>query len=180
MEWALRRRNIRMALEPTQTDHSPPTGRASEPATGTVLGAIASAVLAISVFLTWYTVEWRIAGTAHSETANGWDATNAARVVFVLALIGLVVLAIELFSPASELPVTASVVSGVCGMLAAVLTIYRIASPPEANAPGLLDFTVLRNVISVSVDTSWGIWVSLAAAVVMVAGALLALRGSRT
>jgi hypothetical protein len=139
MEWALRRRNIRMALEPTQTDHSPPTGRASEPATGTVLGAIASAVLAISVFLTWYTVEWRIAGTTHSETANGWDATNAARVVFVLALIGLL-----------------------------------------ANAPGLLDFTVLRNVISVSVDTSWGIWVSLAAAVVMVAGALLALRGSRT
>ena len=169
-----------MALEPTQTDHSPPTGRASEPATGTVLGAIASAVLAISVFLTWYTVEWRIAGTTHSETANGWDATNAARVVFVLALIGLLALAIQLFSPASELPVTASVGSGVCGILAVLFVVYRIASAPDAKVSGLLGFTALQNFISVTVNTSWGIWVSLAAAVAMVAGAVLALRSSRT
>ena len=87
-----------MALEPTQTDHPPPAGRSSEPAAGVLLGAIASAVLAISVFLTWYTVDWRIAGTGHSESVNGWDATNVARVVFVFALIGLGALAIELFS----------------------------------------------------------------------------------
>src|SRR6478672_9314012 len=107
-----------MALEPTQTDHSPPAGRRSEPSAGVLLGAIASAVLAISVFLAWYTVHWQIAGAGHSEAVNGWDATNVARVVCVFALIGLGALAIELFSASSELPVPASIVSGVCGILA--------------------------------------------------------------
>ncbi|MFI5050246.1 MAG: hypothetical protein ACHQEA_10335 [Gaiellales bacterium] len=169
-----------MALEPTQTDHSPPAGQRSEPSAGGLLGAIASAVLAISVFLAWYTVHWQIAGAGHSEAVNGWDATNVARVVFVFALIGLGALAIELFSASSELPVPASIVSGVCGILAVLFIGYRIASAPDTKVSGLLGFTALQNFISVSVDTSWGIWVSLAAAVAMVAGAVLALRGSRT
>ena len=169
-----------MALEPTQTDHSPPAGQSSEPATGVLLGAIASAVLAISVFLAWYTVDWQIAGAGHSESVNGWDATNVARVVFVFALIGLGALAIELFSASSELPVPASIVSGVCGILAVLFIGYRIASAPDTKVSGLLGFTALQNFISVSVDTSWGIWVSLVAAVAIVAGAVLALRGSRT
>jgi len=169
-----------MALESTQTDHSPPVGRSSEPVAGVLLGAIASAVLAISVFLTWYTVDWRIAGTGHSESVNGWDATNVARLVFVFALIGLGAHAIELFSRDSELPVPASIVSGVCGILAVLFVVYRIASAPDAKVSGLLGFTALQNFISVTVNTSWGIWVSLAAAVAMVAGAVLALRSSRT
>jgi hypothetical protein len=171
-----------MTLEPTHTYDTEPAEGESRMTTGALLGAVAAAVLAISVFFTWYSVDWRIAGVAHSEPVNGWDATNAARLVFLFALIGLAALAIEMFSPSSELPVAASIVSGVCGILAAVLIVYRMASTPEPQVRGVLNISsgVLGNLVSVSVSTSWGIWVSLIAAIVMVAAALLALISMRS
>ena len=101
------------------------------------------------MFLTWYTVDWRIAGTGHSESVNGWDATNVARAgVRVRADRAAARLAIELFSRDSELPVPASIVSGVCGILAVLFIVYRIASAPDAKVSGLLGFTALQNFIS--------------------------------
>src|SRR5689334_6782534 len=156
-----------MTLEPTDTYDTEPADRESNITTGALIGALAAAVLAISVFFTWYSVDWRIAGIAHSQPVNGWDATNAARLVFLLALIGLAALAIEMFSPSSELPVAASIVAGVCGILSVLLIVYRMSSTPEPQVRGVLNISsgALGNLVSVSVGTSWGIWVSLIAAI---------------
>ena len=50
-----------------------------------------------------------------------------------------------------------------CGILAAALIVYRMSSTPEPQVRGVLNISsgVLGNLVSVSVSTSWGIWVSL-------------------
>ena len=149
---------------------------------GTLVGLIASVLLLISVFFSWYSVEVKIATFSTSKGASGWDATDVAKLVFLLALIALAALALEQFVPTVELPVPASMIAGVCGILALLLVLYRIISKPDF---GIKSFTVPdlnggQKLFDLNVGTSWGIYVALIAAIGVIVGAYLSMSDSST
>jgi fatty acid desaturase len=180
-----------MAIEPSGTEPTPPPPppSGSSPAQGmpdiprgTLVGLIASVLLLISVFFTWYSVEVKIAGLSTSKGASGWDATDVAKLVFLLALIAAAALALEQFGAGVELPVPASMISGVCGILALLLVLYRLISKPDFGIKSfsLPDLNGGQKLFDVNVGTSWGIYVSLIAAAAMIVGAYLAMSDSTT
>jgi hypothetical protein len=179
-----------MAVEPTGSEPTPPppppsgsgqgTAQMPDIPRGTLVGLIASVLLLISVFFTWYSVEVKIATFSRSEGASGWDATDVAKLVFLLAVIAVAALALEQFVPTVELPVPASMIAGVCGILALLLVLYRLISKPDF---GISSFQVPelnggQKLFDVSVGTSWGIYLSLIAAIGVIVGAYLSMNES--
>ncbi len=77
-------------------------------------------VLLISVFFSWYTATASVTlpggGTiSRSASGSGWDSGGGAKLVFLLALVILVVWAIDLFADNVTLPFPASMVALVLG-----------------------------------------------------------------
>jgi hypothetical protein len=122
-------------------------------------------VLLISVFFNWYTAS---AG-GFSVSASGWDTTDVAKLVFLLALIAGAAWVIELFVPTVDLPFPAWMIAGACGALAALLVLFRIVSKPHAGE---------IKAAGISYGTSFGIWLALIAAIAVVVGAYLRMNES--
>jgi hypothetical protein len=122
-------------------------------------------ILLFSVFFSWYTVSVHAGPLSISKSGSGWDTTDVAKLVALLALVALAVWAIELFANTTNLPWPASIVAGACGALAILLVLYRIFSKP-GDLGGPLP-------TGVSVGTAWGIYLSLVAAIAVVVGAYL-------
>jgi hypothetical protein len=116
------------------------------------ISAGGAAVLLFSVFFSWYS----LGGFGYS----GWSTVDAAKLVFLLALIALAAWVIELFVPTVALPVPASLIALGCGGLAVLLVLLKMVSKPDG------------------VGLSWGIFLALLAAVAVVAGAYMRMNES--
>jgi hypothetical protein len=127
-------------------------------------------VLMVSVFFSWYSVSVKNFG---STGIKGWDATDVAKLVFLLAVVAIAVWCIELFAPQVALPFPAWMIAGGAGGLAILLVLFRIVSKPG----GSLNSSFAK-ALGVSVGTSFGIYLSLIAAIAVVVGAYLRMNES--
>lgn len=116
------------------------------------ISAGGAAVLLFSVFFTWYKADF---GPV-SVGASGWEAVDAAKLVFLLALVVLAAWVIELFVPTVTLPVPASMIALGAGGIAALLVLLKIVDKP-ADGVGL----------------GWGIFLALLAAIAAAVGGYL-------
>ena len=135
------------------------------------ISAGGAAVLLISVFMSWYSVNVDLNGLGASGSVSGWHATDLAKLVALLALVALAAWAIELFVPTVKLPYPAWMLAGASGAVAFVLVLARIVDKPGPDLSGAL---------GVSIGTAFGIWLALVAAAAVVAGAYLRMKETRT
>jgi hypothetical protein len=159
---------------PPAEEYSAAAPRSSSPAAGFDFAAVPRSVwisaggafiLLFSVFFSWYTVSVHAGPLSISKSGSGWDTTDIAKLVALLALVALAVWAVDLFADNVTLPWPPSIIAGACGLLATLLVLYRIISKP-GDLGGPLP-------TGVSVGTAWGIYLSLIAAIVVVVGAYL-------
>jgi len=127
-------------------------------------------VLLTSVFLDWYA--WSVFDQGSNGVA-GWDATNVAKLVFLLALITIAAWTVELFVPTVTLAVPAWMIAGIAGILSVLLVLIRIVSKPSN-----LDSSFAKT-LGISMGTSFGIWLALWAAIAVVVGAYLRMNEPR-
>ena len=140
-------------------------------------------VLLISVFLDWYSGTVSVSGVnipgfsgSASKSVSGVDATDVAWIVFLLAAIALIAWGLELFAEGVTVPYPAWLIAGICGVLSAVLVLFRIVDKPGGlGTTGGGSFNFGKGKISWSVGTSFGIWLALLAAIAMAVGAYLML-----
>ena len=96
--------------------------------------AISSLILAISVFLPWYTAD--VAPPFTPEATSGWDATLLARIAFAAAVIALISSALIWLDVRGFLPIDADIVRAltwaclVLGIVATALVAWRLVRPP--------------------------------------------------
>ena len=96
--------------------------------------AISSLILAISVFLPWYTAD--VAPPFTPEATSGWDATLLARIAFATAVIALLSSALIWLDIRGFLPVDADIVRAlawtclVLSIVATALVAWRLVRPP--------------------------------------------------
>jgi hypothetical protein len=88
------------------------------------LAGFAGAVLIGSLFLDWY----RLPG---GESVNAWDAFTVIDVIlFVVGLVGIALVVANATQRTMAIPQALSTLSFIPALVAAVLTVYRTASPP--------------------------------------------------
>lgn len=96
--------------------------------------AVASLILAISVFLPWYTAD--VAPPFTPEATSGWDATMLARITFAMGIITLLASALIWLDLRGFLPIDADIVRALawtCVVLtigATALVAWRLVRPP--------------------------------------------------
>jgi hypothetical protein len=127
-------------------------------------------VLLVSVFFSWYSVSVKNFG---STGYSGWDATDVAKLVFLLALVAIAAWGVELFAPQIALPFPAWMIAGGAGALAILLVLFRILSKPGGSLN-----SGFAKALGVSVGTSFGIYLALIAAIAVVVGAYLRMNES--
>lgn len=109
------------------------TGHASR---GVIPGtiAIASLILAISVFLPWYTAD--VAPPFTPEASSGWDASVLARITFAAAIIMLIASGLTWLDIRGFLPLDGDIVRAfawtclVLAVGATALVAWRLVRPP--------------------------------------------------
>ena len=134
---------------------------------GTIPGVIATAaaVLAISVFLPWYTAD--VAPPFSPESSSGWDSSVLARGAFGMGVLLLMAAVLILLGVRGTLPLDADVVralSWLCMVLAlaaTALVAWRLVRPP-----GPAEF-LARDV---------GLYIAQAAAIVALVGSIAIVR----
>lgn len=109
-----------------------PLGR--ERGTTPAIVAIASFILAVSVFLPWYTAD--VAPPFAPEASSGWDASLLARAAFAMAVISLIASGLMWLDARGFLPLDADIVRAfawtclVLTLLATALVAWRLVRPP--------------------------------------------------
>ena len=134
---------------------------------GTIPGVIATAaaVLAISVFLPWYTAD--VAPPFSPESSSGWDSSVLARGAFGMGVLLLMAAVLILLDVRGTLPLDADVVralSWLCMVLAlaaTALVAWRLVRPP-----GPAEF-LARDV---------GLYIAQASAIVALVGSIAIVR----
>jgi hypothetical protein len=128
-------------------------------------------ILLISVFFSWYTAtaSATLAGSTVSRSASGsgWDSGSGAKLVFLLALVILVIWAIDLFADNIDLPVPASLVALVLGGLALLIVVIKFFSKPGS------DISSFGGTVHFSVSVAWGLYVAILASIAVVVGAYM-------
>jgi hypothetical protein len=179
-----------MAIEPSPPPPPPPPPSGDGPgrksytiggqtlSLGALVSLISAVVLLISVFFDWYSAKVSINGVpgfsgSTSASVSGWDATDIAKLVFLLALVAGAALVVGMFVPTVNLPWPAWMISGVCGGVAVILVLYRIISKPHQDDLSKINFGGANGGIHASISSSFGIWLSLIAAIALTAGAYL-------
>jgi len=139
-------------VEPSRPE-PPPVGLRRP---GELLAWLAAIVLTLSAFMGWYTIESDFRGTL---SVTAWNTGTVGKLVFVVGLTVLVLLSLHVFGV--ELPPT--VPSGMAiaflGFVGTILVVYRLIDIPERFEP--------------AVGRSLGIWISLLAALLLIAAGLL-------
>jgi hypothetical protein len=130
-------------------------------------------VLLLSVFFSWYTATASVSvpgGTTISRSASGsgWDSGDGAKLVFLLALVILVVWAIDLFADSVTLPFPASMVALVLGAVALLVVVIKFFSKPGGG-----DVSSFGGTLHFSVSVAWGLYVAILASIAVVVGAYL-------
>jgi hypothetical protein len=138
----------------------PPTGRARRRPDG-IWGAgdrvtwVAGLILALSTFMGWYAGS----GVGVKLAVIGWHTGTIGKLVFFIGLATVSIVALR--EAGIELPASTpeSVVILALGILATVFVLIRVITIPDAVLP--------------ADDRGIGIWISLAAALGVIAGGLL-------
>lgn len=118
---------------------------------GDVLAGLGGLALLGVLFAPWF------GGPA--TTFSAWDTlTVILAFLIVVALLGLAILGLTAFERTPALPVAATVFTTPLGLLAAILVIVRILSPPG------------------SLGLEWGAWAGLACTLLIATGAWWSLR----
>jgi hypothetical protein len=128
-------------------------------------------ILLISVFFSWYTAtaSATLAGSTVSRSASGsgWDSGSGAKLVALLALVILVVWAIDLFADNIDLPLPAPLVALVLGGLALLIVVIKFFSKPGS------DISSFGGAVHFSVSVAWGLYVAILASIAVVVGAYM-------
>jgi hypothetical protein len=128
-------------------------------------------ILLISVFFSWYTAtaSATLAGgtVSRSASGSGWDSGSGAKLVALLALVILVIWAIDLFADNIDLPVPASLVALVLGGLALLIVVIKFFSKPGS------DISSFGGTVHFSVSVAWGLYVAILASIAVVVGAYM-------
>jgi hypothetical protein len=112
------------------------------------IAAVSGVVLFVSLFLPWY------------GDASAWEALSAVDMVLALAAAsGVALLVVTASQAVPAVPIALSALVALAGGIALVLVLIRVASPPDGAG-----------------GREWGLWVALAAALGLAAGAWLAMR----
>src|SRR5689334_14439386 len=86
-----------------------------------LISGIGAIVLFVSVFMHWYTAKVTglpaALGAQASKSFSGWEATDVARLVALLAIVAIAAWVIELFVPDVSLPAPAWMIAGGAGAL---------------------------------------------------------------
>lgn len=96
--------------------------------------AAASVVLAVSVFLPWYTAD--VSPPFVPESSSGWDASAFARAAFAAAVLGLIAAGMMWLDARGFVPLDAGLVRGFAWtclalmLLATALVAWRLIRPP--------------------------------------------------
>jgi hypothetical protein len=130
-------------------------------------------VLLLSVFFSWYTATASVsvpggATISRSASGSGWDSGDGAKLVFLLALVILVVWAIDLFAANGTLPFPASMVALVLGAVALLVVVIKFFSKPGGG-----DVSSFGGTLHFSVSVAWGLYVAVLASIAVVVGAYL-------
>jgi hypothetical protein len=130
-------------------------------------------VLLLSVFFSWYTATASVsvpggATVSRSASGSGWDSGDGAKLVFLLALVILVVWAIDLFADSVTLPFPASMVALVLGAVALLVVVIKFFSKPGGG-----DVSSFGGTLHFSVSVAWGLYVAVLASIAVVVGAYL-------
>jgi hypothetical protein len=144
-------------LEPTEPERQPPARPGIEGiwGSGDRIIWLAALILTLSTFMGWYTGE----GVGLKLAVIGWNTGTLGKLVF---FIGLATLAIVMLRESGiELPASTpeSLVIVALGALATVFVLIRVISIPDAVLP--------------ADGRGIGIWISLLAALGVIAGGLL-------
>jgi hypothetical protein len=144
-----------------------------------MISGIGAIVLLISVFLNWYSASVSISGLnvpglgGVSRSVTGWDATDVAKLVALLAVIAIAAWAIEFFAKDVTLPAPAWQIAGGAGVIAALLVLYRmIEKPGGAHSESV---NLPNASFHLDISNAFGIYVALVAAIVTVVGAWMAM-----
>jgi hypothetical protein len=129
----------------------------------TWIAAAGALVLLIGTFLTWFSASVSIAGIGGAfASESGWDSGTLGKLCTLLALVALVVIAIELFSPQTTLPVAPGMALLGCGGIATLFVIIKLFDKPSTHG-----------LSGISVGYGFGIWLSLIAAIGLAVGGYL-------
>jgi len=130
-------------------------------------------VLLFSVFFSWYTATASVTvpgggSISRSASGSGWDSGDGAKLVFLLALVILVVWAIDLFADTVNLPFPASMVALVLGAAALLVCVIKFFSKP-----GGPDLSTFGGTLHFSVSVAWGLYVAILASIAVIVGAYM-------
>ena len=137
------------------------------------ISALGALVLLISVFFSWYTATASVSlpgggSISRSVSGSGWDSGDGAKLVFLLALVILVVWAVDLFADSVTLPFPAAMVALVLGAAALLVCVIKFFSKPGGS-----DLTTLGGTVHISVSVAWGLYLAILAAIAVIVGAYL-------
>jgi hypothetical protein len=118
---------------------------------GDWLAGLGGLALLVSLFLTWYSV------TGGSRELTGWQSFSIIDVLLALAaLLGIALAVTTATRRTPAVPVALGVIAGPVGVLATVLVLIRLLDPPGPNE---------------LLDLGPGVWLALAGAAAVAAGA---------
>ena len=168
--------------EPTATQPAAPPPQSSAPASSFDFAAVprsvwisagGALVLLFSVFFSWYTATASVTvpgggSISRSASGSGWDSGDGAKLVFLLALVILVVWAIDLFADTVNLPFPASLVALVLSAAALLVCVIKFFSKP-----GGPDLSTFGGSLHFSVSVAWGLYVAILASIAVIVGAYM-------
>jgi uncharacterized membrane protein len=134
-----------------------------------VLASAAGVALLVVEFLPWYQVRGvpAVAGTTANvpfRRLSAWEAFSVIDILLALCAlvaIGLVIVTATARGPAK--PVAFTVLTTLAGLLAALLALFRTVAPPHGY-----------------LERCYGVWLGLAAALLVLVGGFLAMKDDRT
>ena len=138
-----------------------------------VMGLGGLAVLVV-MFLDWYetpkiTLGRDLGETADAAAFNAWESFAVNDVVLALAAVMAITAAVlTALQPTAAVPLALASLTTLVSILALVLVVFRVISPPELWTEGLFD-----------VDRAVGAWLGLVATATLVAGCLASIRDER-
>ena len=141
-----------MDVEPSRPE-PPPVGLRRP---GELLAWLAAIVLTLSAFMGWYTIESDFRGTL---AVTAWNTGTIGKLVFVVGLAVLVLLSLHVFGVELPPAIPSGMAIAFLGFVGTILVVYRLIDIPERFEP--------------AVGRSLGIWISLLAALLLIAAGLL-------
>jgi hypothetical protein len=121
-----------------------------------LLAWLGGLVLTLGSFMGWYSISGDLRGTL---SVLGWHTGTIGKLVFVVGVAVLVLLALRAFGVELPPSVPDGMVIAALGLLATILVLIRLIDIPEAFQP--------------AVGRGIGIWLSLLAALLLIAAGLL-------